>query len=64
MNYLTNKARVFVPDAEEDDVSAPEPDLAAYRNFPLERDWEEIAELIADGYRLAAPRSLAKRLAG
>jgi predicted DNA-binding protein (MmcQ/YjbR family) len=31
---------------------------------PLERDWHEIAELIVDGYRLAAPRSLAKRLSG
>lgn len=31
---------------------------------PLEQDWAEIAELIVDGYRLAAPRSLAKRLAG
>jgi Uma2 family endonuclease len=40
MNYLTNKARVFVPDADEDDVTAPEPDLAAYRNFPLDREWE------------------------
>lgn len=40
MNYVTDKARVFVPDADEDDVTAPEPDLAAYRNFPLEREWE------------------------
>lgn len=31
---------------------------------PLEQDWAEIAELIVDGYRLAAPKSLAKRLAG
>ena len=31
---------------------------------PLEQDWAEIAELIVDGYRPAAPRSLAKRLAG
>ena len=29
---------------------------------PLERDWPEITELIVDGWRLAAPRSLAKRL--
>jgi predicted DNA-binding protein (MmcQ/YjbR family) len=31
---------------------------------PLERDWAEIAELIVDGYRLAAPGSLARRLPG
>lgn len=31
---------------------------------PLERDWPEIAELIVDGYRLAAPRRLAKLLPG
>lgn len=31
---------------------------------PLAQDWPEIAELIVDGYRLAAPRSLAKRLPG
>jgi predicted DNA-binding protein (MmcQ/YjbR family) len=27
---------------------------------PLEQDWPEIAELIVDGYRLAAPARLAK----
>jgi predicted DNA-binding protein (MmcQ/YjbR family) len=31
---------------------------------PLARDWAEIAELIVDGYRLAAPGSLARRLPG
>ena len=31
---------------------------------PLEQDWLEIAELIVDGYRLAAPRRLAKLLRG
>lgn len=29
---------------------------------PLERDWQEIAELIVDGYRLAAPRRLVELL--
>ena len=29
---------------------------------PLEQEWAEIAELIVDGYRLAAPRRLAKLL--
>jgi predicted DNA-binding protein (MmcQ/YjbR family) len=31
---------------------------------PLGQDWAEIAELIVDGYRLAAPRRLAKLLPG
>ena len=30
---------------------------------PRARDWPEIAELIVDGYRLAAPKHLAKLLA-
>ncbi len=29
---------------------------------PLDHDWSEIADLIVDGYRRAAPRSLASRL--
>jgi Uma2 family endonuclease len=33
INYVTNKARVFVPDRPG--LTAPEPDLAAFRNFPL-----------------------------
>jgi predicted DNA-binding protein (MmcQ/YjbR family) len=31
---------------------------------PLDQDWAEIAELIVDGYRLAAPKRLAKLLPG
>jgi predicted DNA-binding protein (MmcQ/YjbR family) len=31
---------------------------------PLARDWAEIGELIVDGYRLAAPKRLAKLFAG
>ena len=31
---------------------------------PLEQDWAEIAELIVDGYKLAAPRRLAKLVPG
>ena len=31
---------------------------------PLAQDWAEIAELIVDGYRLAAPKRLAKLLSG
>lgn len=33
INHTTNKARVFVPGSRR--VTAPEPDVAAYRNFPL-----------------------------
>jgi Uma2 family endonuclease len=40
INFVFYKARVFVPDRPG--VTNPEPDLAAYRNFPLDRDWEEI----------------------
>src|SRR5437588_6812648 len=33
INHVTNKARIFLPARRR--VTAPEPDLAAYRNFPL-----------------------------
>jgi hypothetical protein len=33
INYVTNKARVFVP--RRRGITVPEPDLAAYHNFPL-----------------------------
>ena len=38
LNFVTNKARVFVPGEEEE--TAPEPDLAGYRNYPLDRRFE------------------------
>jgi Uma2 family endonuclease len=40
INHVTDKARVFVPDRE--DLTVPEPDLAAYRNFPLDLPFEEV----------------------
>src|SRR5262249_38277617 len=40
INFVYNKARVFVPDRPG--VTNPEPDLAAYRDFPLHLPWEEI----------------------
>ena len=40
VNYVTNGARVFVPDAGPDEATAPEPDIAAYRSFPLEGEWD------------------------
>lgn len=40
VNYVTNKARVFVPGRLG--ITTPEPDLAAYRGFPLDRPLREI----------------------
>src|SRR5438067_4933493 len=40
INYVTNKPRVFVPARQE--MTCPEPDLAAYRGFPLEKDWRAV----------------------
>jgi Uma2 family endonuclease len=49
INSVTNKSRVFVH--SRPDVTTPEPDLAAYHNFPLELPinevrWEEISPLL------------------
>jgi Uma2 family endonuclease len=50
INYVTTKARVFVPDRPE--TTTPEPDVAAYHNYPLERvlardvDWESLHALL------------------
>lgn len=49
VNLVHNKTRVFVPHSE--DVTAPEPDVAAYHNFPLERmatdlRWEEASPIL------------------
>jgi Uma2 family endonuclease len=40
INYVHNKARVFVPG--QDDLTNPEPDIAAYRNVPLDRPLREL----------------------
>jgi Uma2 family endonuclease len=49
INYVTNKARIFVPGRRR--VTAPEPDLAAYRNFPLHSPrrtlrWQDVNPLL------------------
>jgi Uma2 family endonuclease len=49
INFVFNKARVFVPGHGE--VTAPEPDIAAYHDFPLHRDfnelrWEDFAPIL------------------
>jgi Uma2 family endonuclease len=50
INYVTNKSRVFVH--SRPDATTPEPDLAAYHDFPLELPpeevrWEELSPLLA-----------------
>jgi Uma2 family endonuclease len=40
LNFVTNKARVFVPGRQR--VTAPEPDVAAYRNYPLDLPWDSV----------------------
>jgi Uma2 family endonuclease len=49
VNFVTNKARVFVP--EEPEATQPEPDLAAYHNFPRDipiahMDWRNVSPLL------------------
>ncbi len=40
INFTSNKARVFVPG--DQGTTNPEPDVAAYRNFPLELPWDSV----------------------
>jgi Uma2 family endonuclease len=48
INWVTTKARVFVPN--EPESTAPEPDIAAYRNFPRRRrsqvDWRDVSPIL------------------
>ncbi len=49
INHLTNKGRVFVPGEEE--MTAPEPDAAVYRDFPhdvpfRERRWQDVSPIL------------------
>jgi Uma2 family endonuclease len=49
INYLSHKARVFVPEARR--VTAPEPDLSAYQNFPFHRPirslrWQDVSPML------------------
>ncbi len=48
INYVTAKARVFVPG--HDDLTNPEPDLAAYHNFPRRSRYRLL------NWRLLSPR--------
>jgi Uma2 family endonuclease len=40
INFVTVKARVFVPDRP--DLTAPEPDISAYRDYPLARRFRDV----------------------
>jgi Uma2 family endonuclease len=40
INYVTNKGRLILPEAEQ--LTSPEPDIAAYANFPLELPYREV----------------------
>jgi Uma2 family endonuclease len=49
INFVTNKARVFVPD--EPEATQPEPDLAAYQDFPRDvpiahMDWRSVSPML------------------
>lgn len=50
INRVANKARVFVPGSRRGQT-IPEPDLAAYQNFPLhlplhERSWQDVSPVM------------------
>jgi Uma2 family endonuclease len=50
-NWVQAPGRVFLPEAVEEDVTAPEPDLACYRDFPrllplTELDWRDVSPLL------------------
>ncbi len=40
INYVTNKGRVFVPGVER--TTCPEPDITAFRDYPLQLPFEEL----------------------
>jgi Uma2 family endonuclease len=51
INRVKTPARVFLPEREEDGVTAPEADIACYRNYPVhlrhsQRDWQAVSPLL------------------
>jgi Uma2 family endonuclease len=49
INFVASGARVFVP--QPADITAPEPDLAAYKDFPFhlasgEVNWEDVSPIL------------------
>jgi Uma2 family endonuclease len=63
INYLSNRAAVFVPG--EEDETCPEPDIAAYQGFPLKRlprvEWQDVSPILV--IEVLSPDSLEKDLA-
>src|SRR5438067_675961 len=51
INHVTGPGRVFVPDRPENGVTAPEPDILAYKNVPWRRGkrnirWQDISPIL------------------
>jgi Uma2 family endonuclease len=51
INHVTGPGRVFVPGRPENEVSAPEPDVLAYKNVPRNRRkrdirWQDISPIL------------------
>jgi Uma2 family endonuclease len=48
INFVANKAAVFVPSLDEE--TCPEPDIAAYRGFPIHRlpevQWQDVSPIL------------------
>jgi Uma2 family endonuclease len=62
INYVTPKARVYVPGLRG--TTSPEPDITAYKDFPIERlpalKWREVSPLLV--VEVLSPESLEKDL--
>jgi Uma2 family endonuclease len=51
INRVKGPARVFLPEPEEEDVTAPEPDVACYHDYPAhlprrQRTWRDVSPLL------------------
>ncbi len=50
INKVIDKSRVFVPDPSPHEVTAPEPDISAYRDFPQQRrsrvNWRDVSPIL------------------
>jgi Uma2 family endonuclease len=59
VNHVSFRARLFVPVEDEERTTAPEPDVAAYADFPLDDvpdvNWRDVSPLIV--VEVAGPHS-------
>jgi len=51
VNYVSTAPRIFVPGFDDDYTTCPEPDIAAYSDFPAdlpfsERDWRDFSPIL------------------